>query len=287
MRNLPDPLALVDRALAAADWDAAALGGVVAPPPLPGEPRARRLPFPRLAIVLEGRKDHVLSAGGARRALQARAGQVVHFATSAWEVDRWEAPCRFLGLVFRPYCLRVIEVRFAGGAAPGRETAAAHHTRRPLGGAGATVLAALDRLAAEPGAPGAPQLAQALTLLARAHLAADLAGAADAGARRTWHRALELLEDRLERPPARAELARTLGLHPNYLSALFTACGGASFRRTLEDLRLERARMLLAAEPELGVAAVAARCGWTDPGHFARVFRRRTGCSPRRFARSG
>lgn len=61
------------------------------------------------------------------------------------------------------------------------------------------------------------------------------------------------------------------------------AAGGTTFVEELMRARLEHARALLADARlrELPVAEVAARCGFIDPSHFARRFRRRFGCTPR------
>jgi AraC-like DNA-binding protein len=53
-------------------------------------------------------------------------------------------------------------------------------------------------------------------------------------------------------------------------------------------LRLERARQMLSDAHlfDLPVAEVAARCGFADPSHFARRFRRQFGHSPLQFRAS-
>ena len=53
------------------------------------------------------------------------------------------------------------------------------------------------------------------------------------------------------------------------------------FRR---NLRLQLAQKLLRSS-YLGIAAVAGACGWADANYFARLFRSRTGMSPRAFRR--
>ena len=51
------------------------------------------------------------------------------------------------------------------------------------------------------------------------------------------------------------------------------------------ELRLARARAILSDAHllDLPVAEVAARCGFADPSHFARRFRRQFGQSPLQF----
>ena len=66
------------------------------------------------------------------------------------------------------------------------------------------------------------------------------------------------------------------------------AASGTSFIEQLMQARLLRARDLL-ADPQLQdvpVIEVAARCGFTDPSHFARRFRRQFGIAPLAFRRA-
>lgn len=66
------------------------------------------------------------------------------------------------------------------------------------------------------------------------------------------------------------------------------AAAGTSFVEQLMRARLTRARELL-ADPrlrDLPVIEIAARCGFTDPSHFARRFRRRFGVAPQTFRRA-
>ncbi|HEV7138601.1 MAG TPA: AraC family transcriptional regulator [Steroidobacteraceae bacterium] len=66
------------------------------------------------------------------------------------------------------------------------------------------------------------------------------------------------------------------------------AAAGTTFVEELMQVRLQRAQELL-ADPrlqELPVIDVAARCGFTDPSHFARRFRRQFGLAPLAFRRA-
>ena len=66
------------------------------------------------------------------------------------------------------------------------------------------------------------------------------------------------------------------------------ASAHTTFVERLMRLRLERARQMLSDLQlfELPVAEVAARCGFADPSHFARRFRRQFGRSPLQFRAS-
>lgn len=284
--GLPDVLALLDTAVAAVDFAAPLLGGPRRPEGVVEDAAVTRLPFPRTTLFLAGRKRHELSVGGSAVMAEGRPGRIMHLATGAFDRSLWREPCTFLGVVYRREFLRVLRCEHAGGTRSPGVARTAHHTRLPLAGAARQVLAALDALAdrddgGDPAAVG--PLLRALLALARGHLAADLAGAGSGGSLLTWQLLLEHLEERLPRPLARSSVARVLGLHPNYLSALCTRHGGTSFHRTVEDLRLERAKALLRGDPGLPLAEVARRCGWADAGHFIKVFRRRCGTTPGRW----
>ena len=284
--GLPEVLAELDGVLATADLDAPALAG---PRRLNDEVEGVdvvRLPFPRTTIILSGCKRHALSCAGRPLRFDGRRGSVVHFASGAYDRSLWREPCRFLGVVYRRDFLRVLRFDHPGGPRPAGPARGAHQTRLPLAGPALQILAALDGLAdrADGGEPRqAGALLRVVLALAREHVAADLAGSAGGGALFTWQLCREFIEERLAEPLSRTRVAQAVGVHPNYLSALCSRHGGASFQRTVEDLRLERAKVQLRADRSLPLAEVARRCGWADAGHFIKVFRRRCGTTPGRW----
>jgi AraC-like DNA-binding protein len=284
--GLPDVLDVLDRMLAATVDGMLVLGG---PRRLQGKSEsveAVRHAFPRTTVIQAGCKRHELSVAGRPVAVVGGPGHVLHFATAAYDHSLWREPCTCLGVVYRHEFLRVLRFEHAGGPRAPGVTRTAHHTRLPLAGSILQVLAALDDLADRPdgGDPVvAADLVRAALRLAREHVAADLAGAGSGGSLVTYQLCLEHIEERLVRPLSRTAVARALGLHPNYLSALCTRHGGTSFQRTVEARRLDRAKALLRADPGLPLAEVASRCGWADAGHFIKVFRRRCGVTPGRW----
>ena len=66
------------------------------------------------------------------------------------------------------------------------------------------------------------------------------------------------------------------------------AAAGTTFVEELMQARLQRARELLSdpSQRDIPVIEVASRCGFTDPSHFARRFRRRFGLAPLAFRRA-
>jgi len=97
-------------------------------------------------------------------------------------------------------------------------------------------------------------------------------------------RARRHLEERWAEPVALAELADVAGLSRFELARTFRAQVGLPPHAFQLDLRVARARALLAAgEP---AAAVAAQCGFYDQAHLTRVFKQAVGVPPARYARS-
>lgn len=104
--------------------------------------------------------------------------------------------------------------------------------------------------------------------------------------------AIDSLLARLREDPAVggvAAMAQAAGLSADRFSRLFRARTGLSPRAHLVQLRLERARHLLADSTQ-SVAEIAAACGFADPSFFCRHFAAHHGISPgawRRRRRTG
>lgn len=77
-------------------------------------------------------------------------------------------------------------------------------------------------------------------------------------------------------------VAYEIGLHPNYLSALFTRNMHCGFTRYLQRLRVERAKTLLRTTNRK-INDIATVVGFTDGKYFAKVFKAITGISPQQY----
>ena len=96
-------------------------------------------------------------------------------------------------------------------------------------------------------------------------------------------RARRHLQERWDRPVALAELSAVAGLSRFELVRRFRAQTGLTPHAFQLDLRIGRARALLAAGTP--PALVAAECGFADQSHLTRTFKRAVGVTPGRYAR--
>lgn len=92
---------------------------------------------------------------------------------------------------------------------------------------------------------------------------------------------IRLMEQNLEEPLSRAELAAAAGLSSRQLERLFRKYLNRSPARYYIELRLNRARLLL-LQTNLSVIDVALACGFVSASHFSKCYRDFFGKTPRR-----
>jgi AraC-like DNA-binding protein len=95
--------------------------------------------------------------------------------------------------------------------------------------------------------------------------------------------ALAFLERNQTRPLLMADVAKVTGMSEDAFSRVFRQQLGRPPLQHLIRLRLSSARRLLVHEPNLPITDVAQRCGFDDPGHFTRLFRKHFGTPPGAF----
>ena len=120
-----------------------------------------------------------------------------------------------------------------------------------------------------------------LQLVRRAfeHRHAPVKGGRTAPAPWALKRVIDLVEARLDEELSLAELAGAARLSGSHFARAFKRTTGVAPYRYVLTRRISRAQSLL-ADTRLPIIEVAARCGYSDPGHFATLFRRETGYSP-------
>jgi methylphosphotriester-DNA--protein-cysteine methyltransferase len=118
----------------------------------------------------------------------------------------------------------------------------------------------------------------------------ELPGGVAEAERRFVERALEVMRARLDEPLSIGDLAAALAASASSFAHRFRAADGRTPMHALADLRVERAKMLLATARGT-VLDVAMSAGFQSLSAFARAFRRRTGLAPSfwraRYARGG
>lgn len=275
---------LLDDLLAAAQPSGLWIGESTVGHALTGDPAPLILDYPRLLIMLAGRQKYAFSNEGRRVEAVLLPGQALYWGRHAWTLGFWDDPCVFMGIAFQRKFVRFLMVDHPGGFRPVDPTPWGYHTRHPLSEPGTQILWALDALAGRKPNAATEHLFSALLCLSRDHLQQDegdteyYAGKASW----TWRRVQEYLHENYAQPVTRDSVARSLGLHPNYLSALCAKEGGVSFHQTLETIRIERAQHLL-RHADLDLERIAQLCGFSSTAHFAKTFRRATSTTPGRY----
>jgi two-component system, response regulator YesN len=90
---------------------------------------------------------------------------------------------------------------------------------------------------------------------------------------------LDCIQEHSPKPVTMQFCADKLGLHPSYLSTLFSRKVGLPFRTYMRELRLEKARQLL-SDPINRITEVATAVGYADENSFRLAFKKATGLAP-------
>lgn len=98
-------------------------------------------------------------------------------------------------------------------------------------------------------------------------------------------KALLYLGEHHAEPVSLGQLALQAHVSPSHLGFLFRSELKTTFKALLQRLRIERARQLMAEDPQLRITDIALSAGFTDLSHFEKCFRRVTGASPREYRR--
>lgn len=96
--------------------------------------------------------------------------------------------------------------------------------------------------------------------------------------------ALRYMEEHLERDLSRNEVAERVYLSPSYFSRLFKSETGMGFGECLLQMRMNRAKELLAQNKK--VREVAAAVGFKDTKYFSVIFEKHTGYLPSEYRRA-
>jgi AraC family transcriptional regulator len=95
----------------------------------------------------------------------------------------------------------------------------------------------------------------------------------------TLGRVISYLHDNLRRDITLAELATLSGLSVAHFCRAFRESTGFPPHRYLLDLRIEKAKGMLAKTHD-PISVIATEVGYDDPSYFARLFRKQVGIAP-------
>ncbi|MEX2103811.1 MAG: helix-turn-helix domain-containing protein, partial [Bacilli bacterium] len=95
----------------------------------------------------------------------------------------------------------------------------------------------------------------------------------------TIQKTLRIIHEQFQSGITLEEIAITLRITPEYLSALFTKEVKCNFSIYVKDFRIKKAKALL-LNPQLKMFEIARAVGYPDPKYFSRVFKEATGLSP-------
>ena len=91
---------------------------------------------------------------------------------------------------------------------------------------------------------------------------------------------MDYFEEHYTQKISLGQIAGNMYLSPFYISKIFKAETGETPIHSLIDIRMEKARELLLAEPGLCIQEVAARVGYDDAYHFSKLFKKKFGVAP-------
>jgi AraC family transcriptional regulator len=97
-------------------------------------------------------------------------------------------------------------------------------------------------------------------------------------------RAINYMEENLDKPLALLDVAHAVGLGVTHFARRFKQSTGRAPHQYLMRCRVERARRLL-AETDNAIAQIAFACGFAHQEHLTRIFRRLNGETPAKFRR--
>lgn len=250
---------------------------------LDGEVEAPALPLVYASVTLAGPFHMEARLGGAPVRAHVQPGQSVLMAPGRSNVWRWDRPTEEALIFLAPEVLDTAAQELGDGRAelvdrvgfddaPVRQTILA--VADELGRAGGPAPLFLDLAAA----------ALARQLLTRHCDRCTRPAAAGCLTARQLRRIVDLVEARLAEPIRLDDMAAAAGVSRFHFAHAFKGAVGEPPHRWLTNLRIDRAKDLL-ARTSLSVIEVAAAVGFESQSHFGHLFRARCGVTPREWRR--
>lgn len=98
----------------------------------------------------------------------------------------------------------------------------------------------------------------------------------------TIHRVMEYIKSHYSGKLTLEQIAASVHLSPSHISGLFRKETGQTVSAYIGFVRIEKSKQLLETT-QLSIAEIASRCGFEEQSYFSRVFRKKTGLSPKAY----
>ncbi|MBQ4527586.1 MAG: AraC family transcriptional regulator [Clostridia bacterium] len=98
-------------------------------------------------------------------------------------------------------------------------------------------------------------------------------------------KALLYIQLHFKENPSLIQTAKVVSLNPNYFSKIFKSIIGSSYNEYLTSLKLSYAKKLLISN-RLTITEICFASGFTSVSNFMKVFKQKTGVSPKMYAKS-
>ncbi len=236
------------------------------------------LPFHYISLTLRGRLKIQANVGGRRVDVSIRSGQSMIMTANRDNRWRWDGPTEETLLFLCPKFLASAAEETGKPVAEIRDRFVFEdaHLRRTIMGIEAELTAS-----SEPPPLFLDLAAQAVAarLLARHHVGGRGSGPTSLTAQQL-RRILAVVEERIGLTIDLATLAEAAGISRFHFLRCFRATIGISPHQWITQLRIERAKAML-AEGRRSVLEIAGIVGFESQSHFGQVFRRHTGATPR------
>ncbi|RRJ94233.1 AraC family transcriptional regulator [Opitutaceae bacterium TAV4] len=252
----------------------------------PGDAPSQLHPCNRLIVNLEGEMKKEIMCGRQRQMAVLGEGDCLFLPRMAWCIPHWDTPHLAITLVYPHGFLRVTmsnSSSMAGQRLLTHPSPWAWNTTTAMRTPGTELLKLLEAAALAPGNDGkiTYHIVQALLACSIRHLEADHDDPRTQRSSQLWLEAVSYLHNNYADPAlTREKVATAMGVHPNYLSAV-AAKESDGFYRTLEAIRMERAKHLL-SQGKWSIKEIATQCGYASAVHFSHAFRRVAGIAPRK-----
>lgn len=96
-------------------------------------------------------------------------------------------------------------------------------------------------------------------------------------------RAIQYMYDNYDKDIHVEDIAEVVSFSRSYFSKVFTKETGVTPKEFLLNVRINVAQEILADQKEVSMIDIADRCGFADASHFSRMFKQKTGRSPREY----